>query len=1082
MVLVHESDPRFGAFDFRAAREKAPPDLQDMLDNHESLPFRRRGYERDGMLQTLIEHAGFKALFESAQASASTKELAKVPTEIQHFDLESFHDRPVQTALVKHLLLPKQDERFTSCVVMYGMGGTGKTVTAVAVVQETAVREHFSHIYWLTVGADAVGGRIRQLQSELHIQLTGKGISSAEVQQKDEQEWLGMLVEAMTMERALVVLDDPWQPEQVRFLNPVDSAQTEHRLLVTTRIRGLAHSRATCIELSMMAKDEAVALLLDVAGISKQAYKIENPTSSQWPPPAAYDLAVECGLLPITLTITAQLVRSWGKGWEKAVLPLLKEEHGPREGRVATTVEERIIGAGLKSLKGEDAPAIKVLFEMFAVTQEDFVHPMAVIELLWRSCCSTSMKAAGGLSARLKVRQWTQVLIDQSLLLGSSSKGVHIHDIVLTYLRGAQSVSELRALQKRVVEGLVAVSVERTAETGRGFQDTGSTAKAFDGEEVDWYVCNVASYHVKQSMEPSLPLVENGDLQRLLLLDDETIVRAVAVAAGMSELSLLLVHYSAAEEWIEAAKVEWALGMVSTVVSDRTQHGKAALALVVKAGSATTEAQQLELHMRGSLAYQMRTGPDKKRNVARMQELMAENKALRIDSMGTYFMTVYPRLFALFGAHPAYWDAGKLASMDTVLEGFRVHAEGVALFTKAAEESVGARKECIRIGYQVVCCVQYMGCRSTDQTTEIHQQLLEVKWGKDGSILVAACMDYRFDRHFIISQGIGGKNDCFLVYDCRLGLGEYCGNVQQMVTLFENQLGGMRKWIKRGVPGTELSMFCVFTAPSLTSLELKALHPFGKELLGLLGSCEGRCTDPSECEEWYGSADWSAYIALYGKGYSSKDGLHHMWLKPTVISAIQAALSLSLASMGKSNFDLSWLDELPAANDPKLLDSMIAVNGFTNVRTMIAEVLEWQGRHKEANRCANSYLPVHQCMCSDAPMPFLQFNRSFAVAELQDRFNFNATSKVRAGRVLGRCHAALGEHALSVSAFDAAIELARRGRFLLSEALTIRGRALVGQEAGGGGLHWDEREGKQRVVEMMGRMQGPREPLERLLL
>ena len=69
MVLIHESDPRFGAFDFRAAREKAPPDLQDMLDNHESLPFRRRGYERDGMLTTLIENAGFKALLVSAQTA-----------------------------------------------------------------------------------------------------------------------------------------------------------------------------------------------------------------------------------------------------------------------------------------------------------------------------------------------------------------------------------------------------------------------------------------------------------------------------------------------------------------------------------------------------------------------------------------------------------------------------------------------------------------------------------------------------------------------------------------------------------------------------------------------------------------------------------------------------------------------------------------------------------------------------------------------------------------------------------------------------------------------------------------------------
>ena len=73
---------------------------------------------------------------------------------------------------------------------------------------------------------------------------------------------------------------------------------------------------------------------------------------------------------------------------------------------------------------------------MFAVTQEDFVHPMAVIELLWRSCCaSEAEKQASSLATRLKVRQWTQMLVDHSLLLGSSSEGVHLHDIVLQYLR-----------------------------------------------------------------------------------------------------------------------------------------------------------------------------------------------------------------------------------------------------------------------------------------------------------------------------------------------------------------------------------------------------------------------------------------------------------------------------------------------------------------------------------------------------------------------------------------------------------------------------------------------------------------------
>jgi hypothetical protein len=120
---------------------------------------------------------------------------------------------------------------------------------------------------------------------------------------------------------------------------------------------------------------------------------------------------------------------------------------------------------------------------------------------------------------------------------------------------------------------------------------------------------------------------------------------------------------------------------------------------------------------------------------------------------------------------------------------------------------------------------------------------------------------------------------------------------------------------------------------------------------------------------------------------------------------------------------------------------------------------------------------IRLCVLTLSPL----FNRSFAVAELQAEFNFNAASKVRAGGVLGRCHAALGEHALSVSAFDAAIELAKRGRFLLSEALLIRDRAQARQGAGKGAMHWNEHTGEQRLAEVMGRMQGPREPLGLLL-
>ena len=111
-----------------------------------------------------------------------------------------------------------------------------------------------------------------------------------------------------------------------------------------------------------------------------------------------------------------------------------------------------MIGAGLQAVdRQEEGAAVKELFHMFAVTQEDFVHPIAVIELLWRSCCaSEAEKQENSLATRLKVRQWTQVLIDHSLLLGSSSEGVHLHDIVLQYLRKRLTAAEMRTEQTKV--------------------------------------------------------------------------------------------------------------------------------------------------------------------------------------------------------------------------------------------------------------------------------------------------------------------------------------------------------------------------------------------------------------------------------------------------------------------------------------------------------------------------------------------------------------------------------------------------------------------------------------------------------
>ena len=75
------------------------------------------------------------------------------------------------------------------------------------------------------------------------------------------------------------------------FGDPIDGgSHTEHRLLITTRIRDLV-PKATRVELPLMEKDEAVALLLDLAGVEQEEYTKDNPRS-EWPPPAGRRLVV----------------------------------------------------------------------------------------------------------------------------------------------------------------------------------------------------------------------------------------------------------------------------------------------------------------------------------------------------------------------------------------------------------------------------------------------------------------------------------------------------------------------------------------------------------------------------------------------------------------------------------------------------------------------------------------------------------------------------------------------------------------------------------------------------------------------
>jgi hypothetical protein len=313
---------------------------------------------------------------------------------------------------------------------------------------------------------------------------------------------------------------------------------------------------------------------------------------------------------------------------------------------------------------------------------------------------------------------------------------------------------------------------------------------------------------------------------------------------------------------------------------------------------------------------------------------------------------------------------------------------------------------------------------------------------------------YKFDRHFQIARTTTFRFDYSFCAAFEWHTTEKTGNIQHCIEINDRKYRAVESYM-RAAPPPGLEIAC-FSANRAVFVGVEAHHQHLQPRQNITGALKYMGIDNTQQVEegCRSSAEHALFRAIAS---SSADGLTYMFHEHTFVALLRAVLSFAV---GKCDVELSWLDDLPPADATTLHCTIMFSIQPTTARVLVAEVFEQQGRHTDAIR--------------------------FAQTDLQDYHNLNVPSKVRAGRVLGRCHAALGQHMLSVSAFDAAIGLARSGKLLLSEALAVRGRAAAGRNgAGGSGLHWDEETGKQRLMEVVSRMQGPHQVgslLERVMV
>jgi hypothetical protein len=84
ILLVHEQDPRHSAVDFGLERERAPADLKFLFDDVESIPWRRRAFERQAMIQELLRRAGSSYITQYNKRSRRVRTETRVSTISPH--------------------------------------------------------------------------------------------------------------------------------------------------------------------------------------------------------------------------------------------------------------------------------------------------------------------------------------------------------------------------------------------------------------------------------------------------------------------------------------------------------------------------------------------------------------------------------------------------------------------------------------------------------------------------------------------------------------------------------------------------------------------------------------------------------------------------------------------------------------------------------------------------------------------------------------------------------------------------------------------------------------------------------------
>ena len=309
-------------------------------------------------------------------------------------------------------------------VGVHGLGGIGKSVLAIDVVNQGVVRRAFPDgVYWLTVGQDP---KLLDLQTQLAGFAAGEPVVIGSV-----PDGVVTLSGVFAERRVLVVLDDLWEG---RHAAAFEVLGPQSRMLVTTRDRGVVAAVGAREERLDVLSDEAARVLL--------AQCVDAAPDDL--PDEANALIAECGNLPLAISLAGARISS-GAAWDEVAAALQQGKLYYLDhpyGSVFASMQ-----LGIDALPEADRARLLEL----AVFPEDVHVPVAVIALLWAQTGQLTEQATRDLvkSFEEKALLYLSDQADGSEASPTVVPGVSFHDLQHDFLR--LSIEDLGATHAALV-------------------------------------------------------------------------------------------------------------------------------------------------------------------------------------------------------------------------------------------------------------------------------------------------------------------------------------------------------------------------------------------------------------------------------------------------------------------------------------------------------------------------------------------------------------------------------------------------------------------------------------------------------